>query len=318
MKKGEGMPGKEYSTYNLEGKQAFVTGASKGLGEQISLGLLNRGVHVIGNSRSGPPESFKPFIEMDKASYELGDLAQENKKILESIHNKYGGYEILVNNAGAFSPDYFMCLDPEIIAREINLDLVVPLLIHHQWLELYNKLYPNVKVPELSVNICSISSFYAWPGGTAYQAAKTGLSASLAGLRSMDTYLEEQASTKTKQKIGPVAQINPRIVAIYPDNVATGLIARAQKDSLYQVEGDLLPMEIVTDTIMKAIEGKDNFGKFDDIAILVNPRDPGTREELKGIYLAFIPPDAETHRPDFGSRILEKAAEENALIKQEA
>jgi len=316
MKEEQDMPNKENRPYSLEGKQAFVTGASKGLGEQISLGLLKQGVHVIGTSRSGPPESFKTYIDQGHASYELGDLAQNNRQILEDINKKYGGYEIFINNAGAFSPDYFMRLDPDIIAREINLDLVVPLLLHRQWFELYNKLHPNVKVPELSVNICSISSFYAWPGGTAYQAAKTGLSASLAGLRSMEKYLEEEASEETKQKIGPVAQIHPRIVAIYPDNVDTGLIARAQQDSLYQVEGNSLPMEIVTDTILKAIEGKDNFGKFDDIAILVNPRDPQTQSELKGVYLAFIPPDNETHRPDFGDRILEKIAGEDVLIKR--
>jgi NAD(P)-dependent dehydrogenase (short-subunit alcohol dehydrogenase family) len=310
------MPNKENSPYSLEGKQAFVTGASKGLGEQISLGLLKQGVHVIGNSRSGPPESFKPFIDQGQAFYEMGDLAQDNKQILEDIHSKHGGYEILVNNAGGFSPDYFMRLDPEIIAREISLDLVVPLLLHRQWFELYNKLHPDVKVPELSVNICSISSFYAWPGGTAYQAAKTGLSASLSGLRSMQKYLEERASEETKQKIGPVAQIQPRIVAIYPDNVATGLIARAQQDSLYVVEGDSLPMEMVTDTILKAIEGKGNFGKFDDIAILVNPKDPQTQSVLKGVYLAFIPPDNETHRPDFKARTLEKIADEDVLIKK--
>lgn len=311
------MSNMEQGNFNFENKNALVTGASKGLGEQIALELLQKGVHVIGTSRSGPPESFQPYIDGGQASYELGDLAQESERVLNDIHDKHKGYEIFVNNAGAFSPDYFSRLDEAKISGDIELDLVVPLLLHHGWFGLYNKLYPDVKPPELSVNICSISSFYAWPGGTAYQAAKTGLGAAIYGLRSMQQYLKEQAPDSVKEQIGPSANLNTRIVAIYPDNVATGLISKAQQSSLYEVGGDALPTSTVVDTVMKAIEGSGNFGKYDDIAILVNPNDPHTKQQLKGIYLAFIPVDSETHRPNFSDRILEKIADEDTLVKRE-
>ncbi len=306
----------EQGNFNFEGKNALVTGASKGLGEQIALELFHKGVHVIGTSGSGSPESFQPYIDQGQASYELGDLAQESERVLNSIHDEHKGYEIFVNNAGAFSPDYFTRLDPAKIGGEIELDLVVPLLLHRGWFGLYNKLHPDVKAPELSVNICSISSFYAWPGGTAYQAAKTGLGAAIYGLRSMQHYLREQASEEVKTQVGPSADLNTRIVAIYPDNVATGLISRAQHDSLYQVEGDSLPTNLVVKTVMQAMEGQGNFGKYDDIAILVNPNDPRTHQRLRGVYLAFIPLDEETHRPNFAERILEKVADEDILVKQ--
>jgi NAD(P)-dependent dehydrogenase (short-subunit alcohol dehydrogenase family) len=303
----------EKADFNFENKNALVTGASKGLGEKISLGLLERGVHVIGTSRTGPPESFQPYIEQGQASYELGDLAKEGDKVISDIYEKHKGFEIFVNNAGAFSPDYFTHLDSAKVEGDIELDLVVPLLLHKGWFGLYNKLYPNAKAPELSVNICSISSFYAWPGGTAYQAAKTGLSAAIAGLRSMQQHLNEQAADDVKRQVGPSANLSTRFVAIYPDNVATGLIARAQHDSLYEVEGESLPSDIVVKTVLQAIEGQGKFGEYDDIAILVNPRDPQTHKQLRGVYLAFIPIDSETHRPDFGQRILEKIADEDVL-----
>lgn len=305
----------EREPYDLEGKNAFVTGASKGLGEQISRELVDQGVHVVGTSRSGPPESLQPAIDAGEASYELGDLSAEGDRILEHIQEQHQGFEIFVNNAGAFSPDYFSQLDSETIAKEIGLDLVTPLLLHRKWLELYNKNHPNSRKPELAVNICSISSFYAWPGGTAYQAAKSGMAAAVAGLRSMERYLHTEASPEVKKEIGPSADLETRIVAIYPDNVATGLIGRAQESSLYQVRGAALPTELVTDAVMQTIEGKDKFGEYDDVAILVNPRDPKTGKELKGAYLAFIPLDPETSRPDFGRRVLEKVADESDLVE---
>lgn len=302
--------------FNFENKNALVTGASKGLGEQIALRLLERGVNVIGASRSGPPDSFRPYIERGQADYALGDLANEGDKVISSIYEKHKGYEIFVNNAGAFSPDYFNLLDPAKIRVDIELDLVAPLLLHHSWFGLYNKLYPEARAPELSINICSISSFYAWPGGTAYQAAKTGLLASLSGLRSMQNYLNQKASAEVKHQVGASAELTTRIVAIYPDNVATGLISRAQKDSLYQVQGKALPTAIVVDSVIKAIEGQGKFAQFDDIAILVNPNEPGSKKRLSGIYLGFIPLDDETHRPDFGGRILEQIADEDRLVER--
>jgi len=310
------MSGAESSSFNLENKNALVTGASKGLGEQIALRLLERGAHVIGASRTGPPESFQPYIEQDQAGYELGDLSKEGDKVIQNVYEKRQGYEVFVNNAGAFSPDFLERQAPEIIRRDIELDEVTPILLHLGWFGLYNKFFPKAKSPELSVNIGSISSFYAWAGGPAYQPGKTGLAAFVYHLRARQRYFQEEATEEEKRQIGPSADIKARYIAIYPDNVATGLISRAQQESLYKVQGDALPPEIVVQTVMKAVEGQGNFGKYDDIAILVNPNEPGSRKSLKGVYHAFIPIDEETHRPDFSKRVLEKIADEDILVKQ--
>jgi len=96
------MSNMEKANLNLDNKNALVTGASKGLGEQIALGLLQRGVNVIGTSRTGPPESFQPYIEQGQASYVLGDLANEGDKVISDIYEKYQGFEIFINNAGSF------------------------------------------------------------------------------------------------------------------------------------------------------------------------------------------------------------------------
>lgn len=305
----------ENDGYNVSGKNVFVTGTSKGLGEQVGLRLLDLGAHVIGSSRSVPPDSWADSIAGGEADYEIGDLSDDWDRIVENIYEKHSGYEIYINNAGALSPDYFTLLEPSIIEREIKLDLIVPLLLHRQWFGLYNQRPSESRVPELSVNICSISSFYAWAGGTAYQAAKSGLSAALAGLRSMENYIENHASVEEKSKLGATADLKTRLVSIYPDNVDTGLLSRTQQDSLYRVKGDLLPSSVVTDVVIQAVQGVGKFGEYDDIAILANPNDPKTKRELKGIFLAFLPLDDETSRPNFGARILEQIGDEDMLIR---
>lgn len=301
--------------YELEGKTAFVTGASRGLGKKVSLGLAQKGVRVIGTSRSCPPQSLQEYIAKGKASYESGDLSTDWERIIEKIYSEHGGFEIFVNNAGALSTDYFVHVDPNKIASEINLDLVVPILMHRSWFDLYNK-RSNTKAPELSINLCSVSSIYSWAGGTAYQVSKTGLAAFVWGARAMQRNLQEDADPETKNKLGKVGDLKTRFVAIYPDSIDTGMIARAEQDSLYKVRGDFLPQDIVIDTILKSIEGVGNYGKFDDIAILANPTDPQTNERLKGIYAAFLPMDKETQRPAFHKRVLEKIAGEDRLIKK--
>jgi NAD(P)-dependent dehydrogenase (short-subunit alcohol dehydrogenase family) len=290
-------------SYEIEGKTALVTGASRGLGEQISLELIKKGAFVIGTSRSGPPKSLVPFIKQAKADYITGDLVADHERVLKEAYEKYGGFQIFVNNAGALSVDYFPLVEKQKIIQEVNLNLIVPMLIHHDWLNHY-RLDKGTKVPELSLNICSISSFYAWPGGAEYQASKTGLMAFTCALRAMQKNLGTVTDPEVFARIGALKDLQIRFLNIYPDSIDTGMISKAEKDSLYKVKGDLLSQDLVVQTIIKAIQGEGKFGRYNDFAILANP---------KGVDLAFIPLDPETQRPDFTKRILEKIAGEDSL-----
>lgn len=299
----------------LENKTAYITGASRGLGEGLASELVQRGVFVIGTSRSGPSDRVQEYIDNGRASYERADLALDRERVIQKIYEEHGGFEIFVNNAGALSTDFLIRLDPERIRHEIDLDLVLPILMHRQWLKLHSEREQS-KTPQLSVNICSVSSFYAWPGGTVYQASKTGLAASVWAMRSTQQYLREEAEMGVKDELGKLANLNVRFLAIYPDSIDTGMISKAQQDSLYRIRGDLLPQEVVVDVIVKAIEGRDDWGRYDDIAILANPTDPRTGKGLKGIYVAFLPLDPETQRPSFDRRILKRIAGEEKLIRR--
>ena len=168
----------EREPYNFEGKNALVTGASKGLGEQISRELVDRGVHVIGTSRSGPPESLQSDIERGAASYELGDLSAEGDRILEHIQEEHGGYEIFVNNAGAFFIAPALETSVEAFAETLAVNLTAPFAVVRALLPAMIKAGGGHVV-----TIGSIADRSTYPGNAAYAASKHGLRALHAVLR---------------------------------------------------------------------------------------------------------------------------------------
>jgi dehydrogenase/reductase SDR family member 4 len=90
--------------FDLNGKVAIVTGASKGIGERIARTLAEFGAKVVISSRkqesldivSGAMQ--KDGLETIGIACHVGDDAQL-KNLVEKTVKKYGGIDILVNNA---------------------------------------------------------------------------------------------------------------------------------------------------------------------------------------------------------------------------
>ncbi|ERJ11996.1 SDR family NAD(P)-dependent oxidoreductase [Haloplasma contractile] len=88
----------------LNGKWAFVTGSSRGIGQQIAKGLANHGCNIILHGRK--MENTKETIELLK-QYDVevdavgGELTSQEdiRKIIDYINSKYQ-IDILYNNAG--------------------------------------------------------------------------------------------------------------------------------------------------------------------------------------------------------------------------
>ena len=98
---------------NLKGKNAIITGASKGIGKAIAMTLAKEGINVVIAARSlGPLEETAKEIK-DKTCVEvlpvqcdvakLGDLENLVSKTIE----KFKKIDILVNNAGVSSQSPF-------------------------------------------------------------------------------------------------------------------------------------------------------------------------------------------------------------------
>ncbi len=96
--------------FDLSGKVALITGASKGIGESIARGMAEYGAKVVVSSRSqesvdAVAKSFcDDGLEAKGIACHVGDEAQLEQLVLKTVKH-YGGIDILVNNA-AINPFY--------------------------------------------------------------------------------------------------------------------------------------------------------------------------------------------------------------------
>jgi NAD(P)-dependent dehydrogenase (short-subunit alcohol dehydrogenase family) len=99
--------------YNLEGKLAFITGSSKGIGKATAALFLREGAEVIihGRTRESVERAKK---DLPSAHTVYGDLHKkgEVEKIIEDVKN-IGTVQILVNNAGIYEPKAFQDITDE-------------------------------------------------------------------------------------------------------------------------------------------------------------------------------------------------------------
>jgi 2-dehydro-3-deoxy-D-gluconate 5-dehydrogenase len=89
--------------FNLEGKTAIVTGASRGLGQGIALALAEAGCNIVGVSTKNSAETEKKVLSMGRKYLDLMcDLTSQDHldEIVEKAVNTFGGVDILVNNSG--------------------------------------------------------------------------------------------------------------------------------------------------------------------------------------------------------------------------
>lgn len=91
--------------FDLTGKTALVTGAARGLGKAIALGLARQGadVAVADWNGDGAAETAGEVRKLGKRSAGFAcDVSQEAavRKLVEDVIAELGGIDILVNNAG--------------------------------------------------------------------------------------------------------------------------------------------------------------------------------------------------------------------------
>jgi NAD(P)-dependent dehydrogenase (short-subunit alcohol dehydrogenase family) len=88
-------------------KTAIVTGASQGIGAGLVEAFLKRGYNVVANSRhitKGNPFAASPNLAL--VDGDIGDRSTA-AKIVDTAVSKFGGIDVLINNAGVFIPRPF-------------------------------------------------------------------------------------------------------------------------------------------------------------------------------------------------------------------
>jgi 3-oxoacyl-[acyl-carrier protein] reductase len=115
----------------LTGKVAMVTGASRGLGRAMAHALADEGMHVSICARTREPLN-ETVAALTKAGGSVigfvGDITQPGnaQKWVDESLKKFGGIDVLVNNAGSARPGALAELPEAAWQEQFDLNLFAP------------------------------------------------------------------------------------------------------------------------------------------------------------------------------------------------
>jgi NAD(P)-dependent dehydrogenase (short-subunit alcohol dehydrogenase family) len=160
---------------------ALVTGAGGGLGREVAVALSRRGASVLVADRDGAAaeETATRVREARVKAWAFqGDLADEvDVRLLAARARDLGGADLLVNNAGSWSPgEQFPLATSAEWGRTLDLDLRTPMLLTQLFLDGLADRRGVRRPPGAVVNVASSAALGASPyGSPEYAAAKAGL-----------------------------------------------------------------------------------------------------------------------------------------------
>lgn len=154
----------------------LVTGASKGIGREVTRALLDRGAKVAACAR-GKEGLDRLQIEAGPAAERLFTLscdvsrAREAEDFVRAAIEKFGGPHGLVNNAGLYPVTKLIELEEEEWDRVVGTNLKGPYLLTRA----VARVMIHMGIRGRIVNVSSTASLVARPGITHYASSKAGL-----------------------------------------------------------------------------------------------------------------------------------------------
>ena len=114
----------------LTGKVAMVSGASRGLGRAMAHALADEGMHlsVCARTRNALDEAVVELSRAGSAAGFVGDLTrpEDAQKWVDETVARFGGVDVLVNNAGGARPGTLAELPESAWQAEFDLNLFAP------------------------------------------------------------------------------------------------------------------------------------------------------------------------------------------------
>lgn len=136
----------------LKKKRAIVTGGSRGIGNACALALAAEGARVCVTARD--EQLLKQAVADIEAAggegmYVVADLMEPQacKAVVDACVDKWGGVDVLINNAGAAKGGDILELDAELITDALSLksfgylrmaQLVIPHMVANKWGRIVN------------------------------------------------------------------------------------------------------------------------------------------------------------------------------------
>lgn len=228
----------------LKGKTAIVTGAAGGIGEAICKKLAQFGMNLVITGRN---EKTLQALEQELTGAQVcrcvGDLTSLDfvDEILAAAREKFGGVDVIVNNAGLSHNCSVEEMTPELFDSIMQVNVRAPYFLCQRAVE-------DLKASSCAtiINICSVVAHKGYPRQSVYAASKhalLGLSKSFA-----NEYYKDDI----------------RVHVISPGSVFTKMIAMVRPD--LSPEGMILP-EDIADIIGVYLEFRKTNAVIDEIEV---------------------------------------------------
>ena len=105
---------------SLNGSRVLITGGGSGLGRQMGLLAAAKGAHaIIWDLNLVAAKKVVSEIEALGGSGEAHQVDVTDRESVNKLALKVGAVDVLINNAGVVSGDWFLDLDPNSIERSI-------------------------------------------------------------------------------------------------------------------------------------------------------------------------------------------------------
>ena len=164
--------------YNFKEQTVIVTGGTRGIGKSITESFLKSGAKVIVTYSAN--ESAAAQFKQDNSQFaENVDIQkldvtkyEEVENFFKHIDTKYGGFEVLVNNAGIRKDSVLAMMKESDWHDVMNVNLSgIFYMCKFAVMSLMRKRYGRI------INISSVMERYGFEGQANYAASKAGLSA---------------------------------------------------------------------------------------------------------------------------------------------
>lgn len=152
--------------FDLRGRKAVVTGASRGIGAAIAQGLAGAGAEVLGLSRSGGTDN----AGIVHKRCDLTDSAAVSA-VFDDLARQWTSLDVLVNSAGISIPPGDVRNELDRMRRTLETNVVAVYAA-----VLAARLLLTKSGRGSIINVTSINSVRGFPGNPGYVAAKAALS----------------------------------------------------------------------------------------------------------------------------------------------
>ena len=157
-------------------KVAMITGATRGIGKQITLTLANEGYNIVLNYRTENDELIQAKNEIESKNVNCltvqGDVTnfKDCKQMIERAINEFGKIDVLINNAGITKDMLLARMKEEDFKQVIDVNLVGTFNMTKNVISYMMKARSG-----RIINISSVVGIAGNAGQTNYSASKAGI-----------------------------------------------------------------------------------------------------------------------------------------------